>query len=233
MVSRGNLNIVRHSVNCFLQQTYGNRELVIVSQAVSNDLRAFVDSISSPSSPIEVHHASPDLSLGDLRNMSIARSRGDLICQWDDDDLHHPRYLDWMVAFTLANKVGAAFLRQCTIWWPAKKMVSHSIRRIWENTMIARRPFIPIYPNLARSEDTYIAQSMARICPYAMVNAPYLYIYVVTGKNTWNEQHMQRMMSDESDALSGADYDAVFDRMDCVYKIRDYERYCLRPNSSE
>jgi len=157
MVSRGNVEILRHSVNCFLRQTYENIELVVILQNLTPDLRSYFDSLKNTGRPIRIYTAPAALTLGDLRNMAIARSLGRLICQWDDDDLHHPRYLDCVVGFMEANTVGVACLTQWTIWWPSRRQFAVSQHRFWEGSMVADRASIPIYPSLEKREDTFIA----------------------------------------------------------------------------
>jgi len=229
MVSRGNVSLIRHSLNCFIRQTYPNRELVILLQDVSPALQDQLQAVVGLPWPVQVHRVPPSLGLGDLRNMAVARSRGSLICQWDDDDLHHPTYLDTMVGFIEANAVPAAFLDQWTIWWPARRLFALSHHRIWEGSMVARRAAIPIYPNLARGEDAFVTRALVRRGRIVVVRAPHLYVYTVTGQNTWDAGHMMRLVAGEGSArCDEADYDAIFDRLDRLYDVAGYRDYCER-----
>jgi len=229
MVSRGNVALVRHSLNCFLRQTYENRELVILLQDVSPALRDVLAPLAGGPCPVHVHQVPASLGLGDLRNMAVARTRGSLICQWDDDDLHHARYLDVMVGFIEANATAAAFLDQWTIWWPARRLFALSHHRIWEGSMVARRAAIPIYPNLARGEDAFVTRALVRRGRIVVVRAPHLYVYTVTGQNTWDAGHMMRLVAGEGSArCDEADYDAIFDRLDRLYDVAGYRDYCER-----
>jgi glycosyltransferase involved in cell wall biosynthesis len=233
MVSRGNPEILRHSVNCFLRQTYENRELVIVVKSISPELQSYLDSIRTAPRPVHIHAVPASLELGDVRNMAIARAEGTLVCSWDDDDLHHPRYLDHMVGFMEASGVDIAFLNQLTMWWPARKIFALTKYRIWEGSMVAHRALIPIYPSLDRSEDSVVVRAMVRRRAFVVVQAPQLYIYAVTGENTWDEGHMEGVISGEGSARSEpGDYDAIFDRLDSLYGVADYQRYCLRARPS-
>ncbi|MGI9482084.1 MAG: glycosyltransferase [Hyphomicrobiales bacterium] len=175
MVTRGNLNILRHSVNCFLNQSYQNRELVVVLRKTSPEVESYFSEVKENALvPIRVFVAPGTLSLGDRRNMSIARSQGVFICTWDDDDLHHPRFLEFMVGYIMANRVGAAFLNQLTIWWPARKRFAHSKLHYWEQTMVARRGLVPIYPDSPKREDTFVKTAIAQQHLVALVVAPHL-----------------------------------------------------------
>src|SRR5947207_1475280 len=42
MVSRGNLQIARHSVECYLRQDYPNRELIVVSASPEPEFEQFL-----------------------------------------------------------------------------------------------------------------------------------------------------------------------------------------------
>jgi hypothetical protein len=228
MVSRGNVEILRHSVNCFLRQTYKNAELVVILQDMSPSLRSYFDSIKNAGRSIRIFTVPVALTLGDLRNMSIARARGSLICQWDDDDLHHSRYVDTMVGFMEANAVGVAFLMQCTMWWPSRRQFALPRQRILEGSIVADRSLIPIYPSLAKGEDTFLTMATVQRHAVVAVHAPQLYVYTVTGENTSDEQHMESMSEGDGAArCADEEYGAIFDRLDSLYGVADYQRYCL------
>jgi glycosyltransferase involved in cell wall biosynthesis len=229
MVSRGNVEILRHSVDCFLRQTYENLELVVILPDISHDLRSYFDSLKGAGRPMRIHTVpAAALTLGDLRNMAIARSRGRIICQWDDDDLHHSRYVDYMVGFMEANEVGSTFLIQCTMWWPNRRQFALSKIRLLEGSVVAGRSLIPIYPRLGKGEDTFVMSALRRRAIVA-VRAPQLYVYTVTGENTWDEQHLERLSEGGGAArCADEDYDPIFARLDSLYGVADYQSYCLR-----
>ena len=230
MVSRGNVEILRHSVNCFLRQTYKNLELVVILQNISPTLRSYFDSIKNTGRPIRIYAIPADLTLGDRRNIAIARARGSLICPWDDDDLHHSRYLDYMVGFMEASAVTAAFLIQCTMWWPSRRQFALSKYKRLEGSMVADRSLVPIYPSLDKGEDTFVTRATVQRRAYVAILAPQLYVYTVTGENTWDEQHLERISEGEGSArCADEDYDSIFARLDSLYGVADYERYCLSP----
>jgi glycosyltransferase involved in cell wall biosynthesis len=56
--------------------------------------------------------------LGALRNISVDRANGPLLCQWDDDDLHHETRLEYQVSELLARRAGAVYLKNTLqIYW--------------------------------------------------------------------------------------------------------------------
>ena len=86
MVTRGNFDLAKTAYYSFQLQTWSNKELIIVCDAGADELRGLV------ASDIQVKfiEAPSGLSLGELRNISIAQASGDFVCQWDDDDLYAP-----------------------------------------------------------------------------------------------------------------------------------------------
>ncbi len=91
MVTCGRVQHVIRAIRCFLHQTYPNRELVIVSQGspeVNEQIHRYVRSLQR--SEVRFYDAPQRLSLGAMRNLSCEIAFGDIICQWDDDDLYHP-----------------------------------------------------------------------------------------------------------------------------------------------
>jgi len=88
---------------------------------------------------------------------------------------------------------------------------------------------IPIYPRLGQGEDTFVTNAV-RGHAIVAVRAPQLYVYTVTGENTWDERHLERISEGEGSArCADEDYDSIFARLDSLYGVADYERYCLSP----
>ena len=89
------------AIRCFLEQTHPDKELVIINGggpplcSAHPEVREIVVPVGS------------DVTLGDLRNIGLEQARGDLIIQWDDDDWHHPRRMEFQ---TSAWEPGTAVL---------------------------------------------------------------------------------------------------------------------------
>ena len=79
----------RRAIADYRRQSYPHRELVLVMDrgdpASHAALRAEVAALGDAS--ISVVALDDTLTLGALRNASVAAARGQLLCQWDDDDL--------------------------------------------------------------------------------------------------------------------------------------------------
>ena len=85
MPTRGRPAFAARALVCFLSQTYPDKELVIVDDA---------DAPSFPTPPtgegILYHRLMRRMTIGAKRNLACARSNGDVICHWDDDDFSLP-----------------------------------------------------------------------------------------------------------------------------------------------
>jgi len=81
---------VQMSIECFLNQDYPNKELIIVSQG---------EPVNHPDPRVREIRSMP-MPLGSLRNVALAQITEGYAIGWDDDDWRHPNYLS-----TLANAV--------------------------------------------------------------------------------------------------------------------------------
>lgn len=198
MVTRGNPALVASSLACYRAQTWQNKELVVVCDRVTAELRDLLKNEKD----VRLVEVTQTLSLGDLRNLSVAASTGTYVCQWDDDDLYDPRRIAAQMGVLTAAGAMAVFLKRWLIWWPARDTLVVSGKRVWEGSMLAHRSVVPIYPSIARSEDTWVAKWVTGYHTTALVDCPQLYCYRVTGENTWNEAHFEKLVAAATRTLS-------------------------------
>ena len=93
--------------------------------------------------------------------------------------------------------------------------------------MLARRDVIPIYQSLVKAEDTFILKSIAQRNTVVLVNCPRLYIYIVTGYNTWDQEHFIDMLSLADYEVPSQDYDRALEQLDQRVPICDYQTALL------
>lgn len=220
MVSRGNVDILRHSLACYLSQDYPERELVLVTDNASAGLGRLV--ASHDSARIKLIEAPRGLTLGELRNIAIAHSEGSVVCQWDDDDLYDPQRLSVTMRVMRGTKAPAAFLSHMVLWWPQRRLFALSGRRVWEGSMAASRRAVPVYPALSKGEDTFVADAICKVHRCALIDAPSLYCRVVTGKNTWSPDHFDRLVAHSLRVFSGREYEDVLESLAPRLPIREY-----------
>jgi glycosyltransferase involved in cell wall biosynthesis len=194
MVTRGRMQFVKHAYRQYKLQSWPNKELVIVSDNITQPL----DDLASSDPGIILVRAAKSSSLGELRNLSIARSTGDFVCQWDDDDLYDPQRISISMGILMKASASAVFLNRVLLWWQQRNLLSISQLRVWEGSIVAARSVVPVYPSLPKREDTEVVNWITQHHSVALFDHPNLYCYRVTGQNTWNEKHFENMFRDAS-----------------------------------
>lgn len=85
MPTRGRGYFAAQALECWLRQTYGNTELLILDDAQA---RSF--SIAPTFPNVHYHLAEGRLKIGEKRNHLAALANGGAIAHWDDDDYSAP-----------------------------------------------------------------------------------------------------------------------------------------------
>lgn len=206
LVTYDRLNHVKTAIQCFVDQTYENRELVIVTdgpalfkQALNRHL---ADLDQANIRLIEVNASGN--TLGRLRNLALSEASGDIFCQWDDDDMYHPKRLEVQARHLTASQAHANFLSdQLQFHWPSQTMrwvdwsrddtfpLSH---RLIPGTIMAHRDQRFVYPeqgpNARSGEDSaLVEQLMQGVEITTLAGAGMYYVYAFHGRNTYPEAH--------------------------------------------
>jgi hypothetical protein len=108
------------------------------------------------------------------------------------------------------------------IWWPARKLMMLSQHRLWENSMVALRNIVPLYQPLQRGSDKLLVTAIRRYHPVVAMEMPWLYCRTVTGKNTWDADHFQKMVDRALTRFEGEDYEKAINRLAERVPIRPY-----------
>ena len=86
------------ALRSFQQQTWPNRELVIVDDS---DAPSFLEPLFVPG--IQYLLAASRYSIACKRNLAISRASGEIICHWDDDDWSAPGRIEDQVGRLLSH----------------------------------------------------------------------------------------------------------------------------------
>jgi len=119
LVTYDRYDLFKKSVDCYCNQTYPNKELVIVTEGP----KSFKDKVSvlleiKGRSDIKPVFIDGERTLGEVRNISIKKSTGDYYCQWDDDDFNHPKRLSTQMNKLLEDNAFACFMQdQLHYYW--------------------------------------------------------------------------------------------------------------------
>jgi glycosyltransferase involved in cell wall biosynthesis len=208
-ITQNRLPFLRRAVECFRNQTYQHRELVVLYQADDRVTRDYLARARGPSiRPVEVP-SSPRLRLGSLRNLSLQAGSGDYVALWDDDDWHSPdRLTEQLAAIRRTCKRGCLLCR-CVILDAVGQSAYVSGRRTWEMTLVAERMAVPPYADLTKGEDTPVIFQMMRARTLTFLDRPHLYVYVYHGRNTWDRSHWETAILPFAESLGVEDTERV------------------------
>jgi Glycosyl transferase family 2 len=193
-VTHNRVDFLRRSVQCFLSQSYAEREMVVVHQSDDEPTRQFLASLGETSiRPVEVP-AAQRLSLGTLRNVACDHAVGKYVATWDDDDWHGPDRLAQQVAAMHASGKRACLLARVSLHDREARRSFVSYARPWEQSMIAEKSILPRYPDVPKGEDTAVVAELIRDRHVVLLDRPELYLYTYHGLNTWDRNHWRRIV---------------------------------------
>jgi glycosyltransferase involved in cell wall biosynthesis len=206
MVTLGRVEHVRNSVRCFIEQTYPNKELVVLSQGNAEENKKIEECLRSVPDKVHFFPAPLDLTLGAMRNTSIEISTGNIICQWDDDDLYHPDRLatQYKVLRSDSRRIASFycdFLKYFAnsgelYWcdWSGEPMTTH--KYLCGTVMFYKEAFgqyCIFYPQNGAQcrveEDLNVLEKLVVKGDIGPVFAGHQYIYVYHGTNTYDLDH--------------------------------------------
>jgi len=204
-VTMGRFDLLEKSVQCYINQTYPNKELVILSQAEDNSMfRYWLMGLNR--NDIIFAEAPSDISLGEMRNTSIELAHGDVICQWDDDDLYHSERVEYQYQTMMAS---ADFSGSCytnflkyfkedqTMYW-CDWLAESGFRRFLCGAIMFHKKYYHayggyFYPEEGNQchveEDLNVLQKLIAHGPIAVASKGHHYVYVYHGSNTYGIDH--------------------------------------------
>jgi glycosyltransferase involved in cell wall biosynthesis len=206
MITTDRLALAKKSIRCFANQTYSRLELVIVCAGSRAYRRALEQHLEHEDiGNARVIAAEPGSTLGSLRNLSVDAAAGEIVCQWDDDDLHHPDRVLCQVEHMIRENAHACFLTDnLHLYEPDRRIYwtdwtrGTSKNDLWLRllpstvTMIKDRRFryAETGPLAHLGEDLELAADLCREVPVATLGGMgWLYLYVFHGRNTCSKEH--------------------------------------------
>ncbi|MDR3415100.1 MAG: glycosyltransferase family A protein [Nevskia sp.] len=221
MVTRGRLPRARLAIDCYLRQTYPDKELVIVTESPEPELDEHLAALNHPD--LRLVTVPPSTGrLGALRNVAVEQARGELVCQWDDDDLYDPQRLEVQYGILRQAQAQACLMQRWLLWWPARRRLAVSRARRWEGSILCLKSAMPRYPDLAQGEDTPAIQQLCVSARVALFSLPQLYLYVWHGSNTCTDTHFESLWSNATVRIADAEYDTALKRLALRLPVREY-----------
>jgi glycosyltransferase involved in cell wall biosynthesis len=203
-VTRGDRpGLLSEAVSDFVRQTFPDRELVILHDGdEAADARVAAIVAAHAGASIRVERAPPEQRLGGLRNIAIARARGEWICQWDDDDRYHPDRLRLQWEQARSEQADVNYLVDQLHWFRADNSLFWDDwgdepypMNVIQGTILARRDVMPPYPDIGRGEDTLQTHALLReeasraFRVSRLRGMGWCYIYRFHGGNAWDAVH--------------------------------------------
>lgn len=201
MVTANRPHFVRRAIALFEAQTHQNRELVIIDDG-EIDLTPIIAS-SSVSHLIRYFHLSSEsrLSLGELRNKSIAVADGEWCIQWDDDEWYHPSRIAEQLAEAKNTKTGSSALKWTLMHIDDSSILGTKLFRVdtgiaTPGTLLFRRDAGATYRPLARNEDGFFMRDVKNRVGLTSLDesSSHLFVRVFHGANTWDVDHFLRRL---------------------------------------
>jgi glycosyltransferase involved in cell wall biosynthesis len=195
-VTRDKVPLLERAIRCFQDQTYVNRELVIVHEDDDLPTKQFLKGLSDRQILRVEVAASPKLTLGKLRNLSVQKCNGEYFCQWDDDDWSHHRRLEFQMDAIQQSEMPACVMMYWLIFDMTENQAYVSPRRPWEGSLVCKKSLITEelqYGDVIKGEDTIVVEKLATRNLIFPVIRPNLYIYVYHGKNTFGHEHWKEL----------------------------------------
>jgi len=197
----GRFERLKQSLAAYAGQTHARRELVlVVNGGVAESATAIKAHVAALGrADIRIVEPPGDLTLGALRNVSLEAARGEVVCQWDDDDLNHPTRLERQLGALAASEAEGICLQEVMQFFPAERRLyctnwRATDARAHPGTLMRWTRASAAYPETGAQarlgEDLEVVLELQRRGAYAvMEGVPHLYVYVSYGENSWDEGH--------------------------------------------
>jgi glycosyltransferase involved in cell wall biosynthesis len=204
-VTANRKHLMKRAVRCFQNQTYSNKELVIVDDG-DQDLGEILAPLPSDQVNYVKLEKKPENTLGKLRNRSLDEANGDFFVQWDDDDWYHPERIA-IQARTLMDGYDACCLSGALMHLDEEPYMQYPYIGYLPDGIpgsIMHRADADIrYPHKRRAEDTvYLNKWMGKRYLQLDDNYSHLFIRCYHGDNTWEKEHfLRRIRNNPKDAV--------------------------------
>lgn len=196
--------MLRRAVDCFLGQTWPDRELLVIHEDIDTATAEFIASLAHPLIRTQVVPATPHIPLGRKRQMSIEAARGRYIATWDDDDWSGPTRLADQMAVIQGSGARACTLHQWIAYDQLLGQAWLTEPRTWEASLLAERAIVPKFGDGERGEDFFVVKAIVEAGHMAVLNSPHLYVYLYHGANVGSRVHFKRNVFAHAQACSPA-----------------------------
>jgi glycosyltransferase involved in cell wall biosynthesis len=178
---------LKNAVTRFEEQSYPNKELLVVSAGYDAGYEAFIASLDCKGVSYHWMECDGNVTLGELRNYALKISTGEYFCVWDDDDWYHFKRIEWQLKEATRNRKMGTILAYCLLFDTGNRTAFMSHLLFPPASLLCKKSVIDddtLYPAMDRGEDSVFLNKLCqRNLLYPMAR-PDLYIYIWHGSNT-------------------------------------------------
>ena len=239
---------ISHAIQSFAAQDYPHRELIIVSQGDGTWLHLVaLDCYEQIKDRVHVLMVPKTLNLGQLRNLSIELAHGNVICQWDDDDLYHPERIRSQLR-AMKGGVASLYTKYLKLFADTQEMymIDHLSGTEDYLAVMEKQPFKKylcgsvmfrkscfhdwnnrLYPEFGNQtnteEDLNVLQKLMKSGDVHGVQNGYEYCYVYHGANVYSRQHHE-MLFHKKGIVGSADLLSCKDEIDRMLMSSGFDK---------
>ena len=100
--TRNRLNLLPEIIKCYANQTWKNRELLILDDTPGGEKR--IKNLEKLGKNIHIYHSNKSLNIEAKCNLLISKSEGDFIAYFKDCNYYSPRYIETLTQALLTSK---------------------------------------------------------------------------------------------------------------------------------
>lgn len=175
------------AIQSFHEQTYPNKELVII-----NDGEYSLKEYESDS--VKEIRLDKKYNLGALRNIGLSFiPENQVWIQWDDDDWRHPDLIAKQYEIMIKNSADLCSLESQVRYAFGKNTAWLSSGGVAESTIMCRKKEGVLYDSESKKgEDTYFYLKYIGLYKSVFFKNPsHYYLRFIHGHNTWDENHFE------------------------------------------
>jgi glycosyltransferase involved in cell wall biosynthesis len=245
-ITKNSFELLLRAITCYALQTpieHVKKELIIVYEAPSIEIIAKIKSSISTTllgeiTFVPIQNAQRKVTLGEMRNLSVALARGKYVAQWDDDDIYHPSRLkeQYEALQISAPDVLGNLLNQRLLYDGAKRKVYLSNRTFFEGSIFCLREVFTkgfsMYAHSHINEDTAMVGTLLKKGQLEMLNRPRLYLYIYHGDNILKRDHWECIF-DAATEISDIRSERIMHLCESFHDINDVENFLKEALSVE
>lgn len=208
MLTYNRMDMAINSIANFLNQTYENKELIIINTGTEwyqRTLGSFIDSQNNESLKHIIHYRSPYESLGSLRNLGMFHATGNYIATWDDDDVNSRTRLESQMYWLEKENADMVFFKNFKMRIEySKQTFKVEYKNGLEPTMLMKRIENVFYPLINKHEDSFFIKDLVdsyNYIKFVIDNDSNDYIYNCHSDNVSGRNHFDTILKINKSSL--------------------------------